>query len=303
MSSKSIQSKATKAKRFEVDCDFLTVQIDANGNILFGVKTDGTVVINEGNLSNNRFNKLVNMGQYYNPVILKENWKNEEQPVRASVKCYDFDNGAKLMEHSYVGNNFVKAVMLAIVKCDTDNKGVPFVWCGDCADEVNTNAYPIKENVITNEDGTTKVELEGGLQCYSAASRWFYKDYDSDDDEKSDEYKALLETIEQSELHNFRYIINRTKGLFVKVPAYKKEHWFIHPLPILTSSGSGRGGGDYSGEICKNPEEKNWQKREYEPSPNAKLVGSWAYDHISVTNDPVDCDGLTELEWYPEEEF
>ena len=152
------------------------------------------------------------MGQYYAPVILKENWKKEEQPVRASVKCYDFDNGAKLMEHSYVGNNFVKAAMLAITKFDTENKGVPFVWCGDYADNVSTDVYPIKKVTYTDEDGNPCEKEEGGIQIHDAAYKWFYADPEGDRDEKSEEYSRLLLMIQKSELYNFRYIINRTKG-------------------------------------------------------------------------------------------
>ncbi len=41
------------------------------------------------------------MGQYYKPICLdnelKEQW----------VYSHDYDNGLKLMEHSYVSNNFV----------------------------------------------------------------------------------------------------------------------------------------------------------------------------------------------------
>ena len=45
------------------------------------------------------------MGQYYNAVILADNKKK----VKAWVYSRDFSNGLKLMEHSYIGNNFVSA--------------------------------------------------------------------------------------------------------------------------------------------------------------------------------------------------
>ena len=61
-----------------------------------------------------------------------------------------------------------------------------------------------------------------------------------------------------------RYIINHTKKEFVdktKVP--ENEGWYIHPLPLLTCEGNGRGGGDFRGD--------------------SQLVGSWARNLISIS--------------------
>ena len=63
-----------------------------------------------------------------------------------------------------------------------------------------------------------------------------------------------------------RYVINHSKKVFVdktKVP--DNDGWFIHPLPLLTCEGNGRGGGDFRGE--------------------SELIGSWARDVISVSKD------------------
>jgi hypothetical protein len=60
-----------------------------------------------------------------------------------------------------------------------------------------------------------------------------------------------------------RYIINHTKKEFVdktKIP--ENEGWYIHPLPLLTCEGNGRGGGDFRGD--------------------SDLIGSWARDLISI---------------------
>ena len=51
------------------------------------------------------------MGQYYNCVVLKKDWKETNKPVRAALSPYDFNNGAKLMEHSYVHSKYVNAFM------------------------------------------------------------------------------------------------------------------------------------------------------------------------------------------------
>jgi hypothetical protein len=113
----------------------------------------------------------------------------------------------------------------------------------------------------------------------------------------------VLNLIEDYNMHNYRYIINHTKKEYVKVPAYEKDKWIIHPLPILLADGNGRGGGDYHDEICTNPEEEDLDKREYVKKPNAKFVGAWAYDTISVTNNEADAKGYTKIDWEDELEY
>jgi hypothetical protein len=64
-----------------------------------------------------------------------------------------------------------------------------------------------------------------------------------------------------------RYIINHTKKEFVdKTNIPDNDGWYIHPLPLLTCEGNGRGGGDYR---C---DDKN------------NIIGSWARDLISVNS-------------------
>ena len=65
----------------------------------------------------------------------------------------------------------------------------------------------------------------------------------------------------------YRFIVNHTKKQYVE----KKGD--IHPLPILTAEGNGRGGGDYYGDSTH--------------------VGTWARDVISVENEVPT--GYTEL--------
>jgi hypothetical protein len=77
------------------------------------------------------------------------------------------------------------------------------------------------------------------------------------------------------------YIVNHTKNICIKmseVPDIRgkdNKGWKIHPLSILTSSGNGRGGGDYRDDDDTN-------------------VGSWAGDVISSEYDePVGMDKFT----------
>ena len=66
------------------------------------------------------------MGQYYMPVILADNKKT----VKKFIYSHNYGNGMKLMEHSYIGNNFVSAFESLI----QDNPQ-RVVWAGDYADE------------------------------------------------------------------------------------------------------------------------------------------------------------------------
>ena len=233
------------------------------------------------------------MGQYYKCVILKNDWKETNKPVRAALSSYDFDNGAKLMEHSYVHNKYVSAFMHLVHELDTDQSGLPCVWCGDYADTFATEGLPLIERI--NPD-TQESEVVGGFQACNEACDWM-GEYG---DKKSNEYLDVIELVKGAPKHYYNYIINHTKKQYVEVPKYDKTKWQIHPLPILLSDGNGRGSGDYCNEICINPEETDYCKRKYVKKHNAQFVGLWAYDTISVTNSKADTKGYTKIEWEPE---
>jgi hypothetical protein len=197
------------------------------------------------------------MGQYYNPSILKKNWKQAKNPVLASLKCYDYNNGAKLMEHSYVGNGFVNAVEDLLAN---DYKGYPFVWIGDYADNVTTNT--------------------GEHNIYNDANSFIYKDRNCSENTKK--YKELRASI-PDEIHHYKYLINYTKKEYCIIPEKKEGVWQVHPLPLLTCNGNGRGGGDYH--------------------LDDERVGIWAFNRIGITNDKreivgfKEINGFFELDW------
>lgn len=160
------------------------------------------------------------MGQYYKAACLND-FGNK---IKGWVYSHDYGSGLKLMEHSWMLNEFVNSVEGLLSK-DGDWYKKSIVWAGDYADnEPNT-----EENIY-------------GL-CVERK-------------------KIKPPTIEPL---TFRFILNHTKKEFVdkeKVPA--NDGWRIHPLPLLTCEGNGRGGGDYRGE--------------------EDIVGSWARNEISVSN-------------------
>jgi hypothetical protein len=170
------------------------------------------------------------MGQYYKAILLDKEKKN----VIGWVSSYQYDSGAKLMEHSWMGNDFVKSFENMIYK-----NPMPVVWAGDYADP---------------EDGDEGPNL-----------------YDMIED------KTELFPVTALGNHKSRYVINHDTKEYVdkeKVPT-SKDGWQIHPLPLLTCEGNGRGGGDFRGD--------------------SELVGSWSRNLISVSEELPE--GYTELEF------
>jgi len=165
------------------------------------------------------------MGQYYIAI----NFNTMEW-----VSPYDYDNGAKLMEHSYLTNNFVEAVEFLLLDDGTDKSrwaGQRIVWAGDYA----------------NDEGYTTKNLFDLSQEKNALT-------------------MLIETIPS----NYHYLVNWDKKEFVDKTKCIITHSHdakVHPLPLLTAEGNGKGGGDYNGS-------------------NMELVGTWARDRISVMKEP-----------------
>lgn len=200
------------------------------------------------------------MGQYYRGVILgKTSKKRNKFIVRKAFCCYVHENGAKLMEHSYVGNYYVKEYEHSLAN---EFDGYPFVWVGDYADFH-----------FNNDDGYTKAcEFINKVTRKEAIKKGYRVEtidgYDNfyDGFTKKTVYD-VTDCIPYEELPTYKYIINYTKKQFVRIPKKDEEHKLvIHPLPLLCADGNGRGGGDYSGT-------------------NMKAIGIWAYDRIGVSNE------------------
>lgn len=172
------------------------------------------------------------MGQYYIAVILgpQPEHKGDREFIRAWVSSYSYGCGAKLMEHSYIGNGFTNSVERLLSPEGAFWKS-RFVWAGDYADPEEEDKENTTLHAMTNEEHEGKEETPNGesLSC------------------------------------EYSFIVNHTKKQYVdKSKVIEDSRGFrIHPLPLLTAEGNGRGGGDYSGS-------------------HEDLVGSWARDVISV---------------------
>jgi hypothetical protein len=192
------------------------------------------------------------MGQYYKAVFLTENNK----PL-ASVSSYDFGNGAKLMEHSWTKNPFVRFVERQLMVAPQK-----IVWSGDYADEEDPSTLTKAEIKAladeTSEYWNSKVLKEKGVNLYSLSETVGKLTHDESVKSKYDhEFKEVAPL-------NVKYLINHDKKQFVDKSKTPKDAdgWQIHPLPLLTCEGNGRGGGDFRGE--------------------SDLIGMWARNRISV---------------------
>lgn len=173
------------------------------------------------------------MGQYYMAIILgeKPTDENNTEFIRAFMEVFISGGGMKLMEHSYIDNPFVNTFEYQLTKNGMFYKS-RVVWGGDYADNekgLDKNLHRIT-NDFPDKNLTTKIT-----------------------------------NVDIKSTKDYPYIINHSKKLFVD----KQKHHSIHPLPLLTAEGNGRGGGDYRGT-------------------KIELIGTWARDVLSVEKEKPD---------------
>lgn len=201
------------------------------------------------------------MGQYYKAVFLAENQK----PI-ASVSSYDFGNGAKLMEHSWEKNPFVRFVERQLMVSPQR-----VVWAGDYADHENPKTITAREiKLLADEESeywSAKKLKADGVNLYSLADTIGRITHTESVKSKYEhDYKEVAPL-------TAKYLVNLDKKQFVNKTKTPKDGdgWKIHPLPLLTCEGNGRGGGDFHINTEKN-------------QGNVELIGTWARDRISVVS-------------------
>ena len=168
------------------------------------------------------------MGQYYHVITDDKNGNREyfniqnrkwlESKLSGSPN-YDYYNGLKLMEHSWIGNDFCEALAARLV----DNpKRV--CWVGDYA-----------EPEECDDLGFTYDEV------------W----------ERSDDDYIYVDETDFKMMKDVKYLINNTKKIYVDLAEYfklsnkleewnrKMKDWCIFPISLLTALGNDRGGGDF----------------------------------------------------------
>lgn len=194
------------------------------------------------------------MGQYYKPTLIDDNG------TISTLHARDYSNSLKLMGHSYVGNDFVDVVLTQLWKYPQR-----LAWIGDYSDSIYGDPYE------------TKLPRSEFMKYYNAAWR---------DDEGFYQIHPAYQPIITLR-HKKRYLVNHTQRIYIQIGEYiaanrYQEEVFtlrggrdsvcahvmcIHPLPLLTACGNGRGGGDY-----------------HEGYSGYDQVGTWAFDRIEVTD-------------------
>jgi hypothetical protein len=166
------------------------------------------------------------MGQYYLAIILSETKLGKKELIRMWMSPHAYSNGAKLTEHSYIGNSFIQAFEY-IISPDGMFYKSRIVWAGDYAEPEEDDTNNLYKMVV--ENGTYQRPKSIDTSCY-------------------------------------RYIVNHSKNMYVDKERNKPEpeqdvllwrnmrkNFILHPLPLLVSEGNGMGGGDYHGnnkELC-----------------------------------------------------
>ena len=74
------------------------------------------------------------MGQYYIAIILGEKDLSKQEIIRMYMHSWDYNNGAKLVEHSYINNEYVSTFEYQLTPNGMFYKS-RVVWAGDYADE------------------------------------------------------------------------------------------------------------------------------------------------------------------------
>lgn len=159
------------------------------------------------------------MGQYYSPIALEIS-EFKEVTILGWLYTHDYKNGLKLMEHSWIGNNFMNIVETLLSPSGEWYKKA-IVWAGDYAEKeegTDSNLYSLAKDNIKLKPADVK-------------------------------FKAKIPA-------DKRYVLNHTKKMYVdkkKVPISDKEYkLYIHPLSLLTCEGNGQGGGDFWGKDPNN---------------------------------------------------
>lgn len=148
------------------------------------------------------------MGQYFKPCILNE--KNKTT-VLTYLYSHDYGDGLKLMEHSYIGNNFVGAFETLIAE-----NPQRVVWGGDYAEHCKSRKTNTYERCNDKNIAHPTVPNQDKFQS---------------------EFVFIVN-------HTKKEFIDKREVPEIKGWGDNK----IHPLPLMTSEGNGMGGGDFYGK-------------------------------------------------------
>ena len=142
------------------------------------------------------------MGQYYKAVNIDK---------KEYVRPHAYDNGAKLLEHSYIKNDFLGVVTTLLKK---EWKGDRVIWLGDYFEKDENPAVPL----------------------------------DWESTENYDQLTPPATTVKKGFLNNLTKKISIDLSKVKATYDIEEDGYVMHPLAILTVCGNGRGGGDINDE-------------------------------------------------------
>jgi len=196
------------------------------------------------------------MGQYYEPINIDK---------MEYLVSHDFDNGLKLMEHSYIGNNFMEVVERLLSPNGAWHR-CHLVWAGDYMDD----GLFLPEGTTLVADGKEfKPNLFGYVDEKGKNLTGFSNpDYNEDYNIRRAKAEKAAKKFSEKLPKAGKILVNWTRGVCLDLDKENPfevvdgEFYTIHPLSLLTCSGNGRGGGDYRG--------------------GDENVGTWAGEEISM---------------------
>lgn len=131
---------------------------------------------------------------------------------------HHYDNGLKLMEHSWVGNNYVNTVIQHLLDVTEKYGGCKMAHVGDYSSDL----IP---------------EMAGKMKCarkmYSACWKGGYE-------------KHYIHPTAQ--ITEDVFIVNDTRKEYIRaIQTCDSGKWWVASFPLLIAMGNGLGGGDYGG--------------------------------------------------------
>lgn len=170
------------------------------------------------------------MGQYYRFGIFKSNINSKNDikgkgDVLSSFSSYDYNEGAKLMEHSYVGNKYVNKAERLLAG---EFYGCPFAWVGDYSDKIRGDGGDFISVYSMLADVGAQRNSKG--EILSVWDKDYVPVYDLS-------YPII----------KYKYVLDINRKEAVEIPEDSEDKYVIHPLPLLCADGNGNGGGDYYG--------------------------------------------------------
>lgn len=161
------------------------------------------------------------MGQYYKTVVISKDHDCEKRIVTIDNDCKFPDwVGLKLMEHSYLNNEWTDALAYLIYR-----NRVRVAHVGDYADE-----FPQYELAYNRAVERVPLDLHNiwGKDLYDENGKLNRFDY------------------------THKYLVNWDKNEYISFDNWKKKAFsawskkvYLCPFTMLTALGNGRGGGDY----------------------------------------------------------